>query len=336
MNSTAIVDFLPEINNHQGSILPGAPWLIAHKSMLGINKPYKITFNSKDYVLWQNQKGAIFALDNVCPHMQAPLSDGWVCKERNTITCPFHALEFDGQGKLYREGKLQERAIAKPLELIIEDDLIWTYGESKSRLPIPDLIPRITQGFQFLGVAEEKSIQADFLKCLKINYDFNHALATHREPFKFREMKVYNYQANGYYTKLDQELTRANNTLREVLQNPAFLTTPKTLHNQFEYSFPSTASIITSTIFGNLAQVFILYPEAEKRTKTFILLYAQPKNILSKFFFSLFKQSFLQAFDLVIEQDANALENLYPQQKPKIRLPREEIMFYAEKLYREW
>ncbi len=67
------------------SILPGAPWLIAHRSMLGVNNPYNITLNSQDYVLWQNSQGDIFALENVCPHMQAPLSKGWICESRNSI-----------------------------------------------------------------------------------------------------------------------------------------------------------------------------------------------------------------------------------------------------------
>lgn len=31
-------------------ILPGAPWLIAHKSMLGVTRPNKITLNGQDYV----------------------------------------------------------------------------------------------------------------------------------------------------------------------------------------------------------------------------------------------------------------------------------------------
>jgi len=116
-------------------ILAGAPWLIAHKSMLGVNKPHKITLNANDYVLWQNQKGEVFALDNVCPHMQAPLSNGWICKQRNTITCPFHALEFDGEGKLYREGKADGQSIAKPLKLIVVDDCIWTYGGFAPKIP---------------------------------------------------------------------------------------------------------------------------------------------------------------------------------------------------------
>ena len=318
------------------AILPGAPWLIAHKSMLGVNKPYKFTFNQQDYVMWQSQGGEVFALNNICPHMQAPLSDGWICRERNTITCPFHALEFNGEGKLYREGKVEGQAITQPLELIVEGDLIWTYGIHQPKLPVPNLIPRITEGYQFLGIAGEKSIQAEFLKCLKINYDFNHAIAAHREPFKFDKIEISNYQENGFYPTLEQELVRTQNTWREIIDNPALLTAPKTLHNHFEYAFPSISSLITKMDFGQLAQFFALYPESQNSTKTFALLYIKPKNKLNQFLSSLLKRHFLKSFDLVVEQDSHALENLYPEQKPKIRLPKEEIMFYAEKLYREW
>jgi len=44
------------------TILPGAPWLIAHRSILGINNPHKVSLNGQDYVLWQNPKGEVFAL----------------------------------------------------------------------------------------------------------------------------------------------------------------------------------------------------------------------------------------------------------------------------------
>ncbi|KST65767.1 Rieske (2Fe-2S) protein [Mastigocoleus testarum] len=162
-------------------VLPGAPWLIAHKSMLGINKPNKITLNGKDYVIWQNAKGEVFALDNICPHMQAPLSNGWVCKERNTIACPFHALEFDTKGRLYQDEKFNIQSLAEPLEL-------------------------------------------------------------------------------------------------------------KMIGTQFQYPFLK----------------------------------------------SLLKKSLLKAIDTIVEQDTTAVENLYPRQNPKIKLPNEEIMFYAEQLYQQW
>ncbi len=40
----------------------------------------------------------------------------------------------------------------------------------------------------------------------------------------------------------------------------------------------------------------------------------------------LFQNTFLQAAATVIEQNTTAVENLYPRQKPKIRLANEKIM----------
>ncbi len=48
-------------------MLEGAPWLLAHKSMLKINKPHKISLYGKDYVIWKDSKGNIQALPNICP-----------------------------------------------------------------------------------------------------------------------------------------------------------------------------------------------------------------------------------------------------------------------------
>jgi phenylpropionate dioxygenase-like ring-hydroxylating dioxygenase large terminal subunit len=61
--------------------LPGAPWLIAHKSMLKVNKPKLFTICGQDYVLWKNDKGEISALENICPTwVQSFLMVGFVRK----------------------------------------------------------------------------------------------------------------------------------------------------------------------------------------------------------------------------------------------------------------
>jgi YD repeat-containing protein len=319
-------------------VLPGAPWLIAHRSMLGVNQPYKITLNDQDYVLWQNTQGKISALENVCPHMQAPLSDGWICESRNSIACPFHALEFDGDGRLLKDGTPSGQPIAKPLELIVQDNLIWTYGGFTPRLGIPDLIAQRTQGLDFLGVAGENSIQADFLSCIKINYDFNHQNGSHRQSFRLRENRVHAFEYDGYYARVEQTLIREDNTLKEILENPALLSIPKTYQSELKYTFPSTTMFKAAVDFGDLPQFFILYPETACRTKTFVLCYGKWKNSLFTFpgFNTLVTKALLKATNKVVEQDLATLESLYPQQKTKIHLQKEEIMFYVEKLYCEW
>ena len=83
------------------SMLPGAPWLLAHKSMLNVNQPRKISLYGTDYVMWKDGTGAIQALPNACPHMGAMLSEGW-CEVQSDgtsqVACPFHALAFDASG----------------------------------------------------------------------------------------------------------------------------------------------------------------------------------------------------------------------------------------------
>jgi phenylpropionate dioxygenase-like ring-hydroxylating dioxygenase large terminal subunit len=254
-------------------VLPGAPWLVAHRSMLGVNKPYKLTLNNQDYVLWQNTQGKI-------SHMQAPLSEGWICESHNSIACPFHALEFNGSGQLLKDGKPHGQTIAKTLELVVQDDLVWTYGGFEPRLPIPDLIPRRIKGLSFLGVAGEKSIHASFLSCIKINYDFNHQNGSHRASFKIRENQVHAFEADGYRARVEQTFLREDNTLGEILENPALLSTPKAYNSELEYSFPSTTMFRAEVDVGHIPQFYILYPETEHRTKTFVLCYGKWKNPL--------------------------------------------------------
>ena len=40
-----------------------------------------------------NIDGQLCALDNVCPHRQGPLAQGWI--EGQTVVCPWHAWAFD-------------------------------------------------------------------------------------------------------------------------------------------------------------------------------------------------------------------------------------------------
>ena len=319
------------------SVLPGTPWLIAHRIMLGINCPYKVTLNGTDYVLWQSSDRTISALENSCPHMQAPLSEGWICRDRNTITCPFHALEFDNTGRFIELALTTEKgaskSLAKPLDIIVQGDFIWTYGNEEPKLEIPSLHETITAESVFVGATGGRTIKSSFLNATMINYDFNHAFTTHRHPLKLRQVNPSNYKESGHHSSVTQEIIRENNSWLEKLKNPALALTPQRYVNQFEYIFPSTTCVTADLPVGQVTSLFMLYPESETQTRSFVLVFAKT---FYGWLIPLLRSQTLKTFDLIVEQDANMLAQLYQRESPKIRLAKEEIMFRAEKLYHSW
>lgn len=63
-----------------------------------------------------NIEGQLHALDNLCPHRQGPLGQGWI--EGQTVVCPWHAWAFDCRTGL---AELPERAQVKVYPLKVEN-----------------------------------------------------------------------------------------------------------------------------------------------------------------------------------------------------------------------
>ena len=59
-----------------------------------------------------NVEGQLRALDNLCPHRDGPLGQGWI--EGNTVVCPWHAWAFDCQTGMAQEPE-QARVKVYPL-----------------------------------------------------------------------------------------------------------------------------------------------------------------------------------------------------------------------------
>jgi nitrite reductase (NADH) small subunit len=68
-----------------------------------------------------NVSGELSALDNVCPHRQGPLGEGWL--EGDSVVCPWHSWMFHAKSGVaeYPEG---ERVIAFPLKIEGDDVLV--------------------------------------------------------------------------------------------------------------------------------------------------------------------------------------------------------------------
>ncbi|WP_158791949.1 Rieske 2Fe-2S domain-containing protein [Granulicella sp. L60] len=68
-----------------------------------------------------NVNGVLSALDNICPHRQGPLGQGWV--EGEAVICPWHSWAFNVKTGL-AEFPAHERVEVFPLRVEGEDVLV--------------------------------------------------------------------------------------------------------------------------------------------------------------------------------------------------------------------
>lgn len=318
------------------SMLEGAPWLLAHKSMLGINQPKKVSLYGTDYVIWKDRTDQVNALPNTCPHMGAMLSEGW-CQERDdkssVVVCPFHALEFDREGCTVLPGS-QKKTLPQlqPLELIIQGDLIWSYGGCEPKIPIPNILNEISSQYEFIGHTADVSVETDLLTMLLVMHDYNHQNGTHRELFKITEVRFENFIDNGHHSHAFFENLTAPTSLVEKIKNPTLLLIPKVIKAHLENHFPSLVILHVENNLGKAAQIHLFVPESPTRTRTYILMYGIAKNPA----FKLVEKKFLSLAKVVVEQDADILGKIYANTPQKIKLNNEIGMDWVRRNFENW
>lgn len=318
------------------SMLEGAPWLLAHKSMLEVNKPKKVSLYGTDYVLWQDPTGKVNALPNACPHMGAMLSEGW-CQERedktSVVVCPFHALEFDSEGCTILPGsKKKTLSQLKPLELIIQGDFIWSYGGYEPKVPIPNILNEIASQYEFIGHTADTSVESDLLSMLLIMHDYNHQNGTHRPLFKIEEVQFESFIDGGHQSHAFYNLPTSPTNLKEKLSNPDLLLLPKVIKAHLENHFPFLVIAHVENWVGKVAQVHLFVPESKTRTRTYVLMYGIPKHPA----FKALGQKFLDFAKVIVEQDADILPKIYPNTPQKIKLNNEVGMDWARRNFESW
>ena len=305
------------------NMLQGAPWLLAHRSMLAVNKPFKVSLYGNDYVLWKDTGGNINALENTCPHMGAMLSEGW-CEAKpdgtSRIVCPFHALEFDGAGRTILPGSnKQTLSQLAQVELIIQGDFIWSYGGHEPKIPISNILNEIAANYEFIGQTGDCSVETDLRSMLLNMHDYNHQNGTHREMFKITEVQFDRFIDDGHHSDAYYNMPTAPGSLREKLKNPALLTMPKVLSAHLENYFPHLVIFHSDIAAGRIAQCHFFVPESPHRTRTYVLLFAQLKSPI----FRLMRKQFLNIIQVVVEQDADILSKIYSGAPQKIKLNNE-------------
>jgi len=315
--------------------LQGAPWLLAHRSMLK-QQPMKISLLGNDYVLWQDRHGKISALPNACPHMGAMLSEGWCVNKSDgssAIACPFHALEFNHLGCTVLPGSnKQTKSLLKPLELIIQGDFIWSYGGYEPKIAVPSIMNEIAAEYEFIGVTGERSIATDFLSLLLNMHDYNHQNGTHRELFEIEEVQVKQFIDEGLHSHAYLSQPRKQPTWRDILKNPAQLALPKVLEAHLENFFPFMGLLHGENKLLSLKECHFYVPEAEHRSRVFVLMYMKAHSVSAH----LLKGNLLKLIDVVVDQDAKILSKIYANTPQRIKLHNEVGMDWVRRNAREF
>lgn len=318
------------------SMLAGAPWLLAHKSMLSVNQPIKVSLYGDDYVLWKDHQNNVHALPNVCPHMGAMLSEGW-CEARpdgsSAVVCPFHALEFDAEGCTVLPGSNKKTLPQlQPLELVIQGDFIWSYGNAEPQIPIPTILNDIAESYELVGATGEMSVTTPLLPMLLNMHDYNHQNGTHREMFRIEEVQFDRFIDQGHHSEAFINMPKAAPTRQEIMKNPSILMMPKVIKAHLENYFPSIVIFRGETVAGPIIQCHLFIPESAESTRTYVLLFAQIKSPL----FRPLKRSFLDLVATVVEQDADILGKLYQNPPQNIKLNNEVGMDWVRRNYESW
>jgi phenylpropionate dioxygenase-like ring-hydroxylating dioxygenase large terminal subunit len=269
-------------------------------------------------------------------HMGAMLSEGW-CEAKpdgtSTVVCPFHALEFDGDGCTLLPGTdKQTLPQIEPLKLIVKDDFIWSYGGYEPKIPIPDILEKIAQQYEFIGYTADTSVETDLRSMLLIMHDYNHQNGTHRDLFEITEVQFEKFIDNGYHSEAFFNTPTAPKTFWQKLKQPNQFLLPDVIQAHLENYFPSLVIFHGSSPFGKIAQCHLFVPESLTKTRTYILLFGEASNPLAR----LLKNQFLGLSKVVVEQDAGILSKIYADAPQKIKLNNEVGMDWVKRNFVRW
>jgi len=166
---------------------PRGWFTVAWSSELVAGTVKPLVYFGKSLVLFRTESGVPVLLDAHCPHLGAHLGiGGKVQGER--ITCPFHAWQFDAQGKcaaIPYATKIPPRAQTPCHQLVEKNGVIMMWHDAAGGPPaweIPD-VPFVTEPGWFREEAHcEWQIKSHIQELVENAIDQSHFLSVHSLP----------------------------------------------------------------------------------------------------------------------------------------------------------
>lgn len=145
-------------------------------------KPLGVRRLGLDLVFWRNAEGAAVAQSDRCPHLGAALSAGTV--ENGCITCPFHGIRFDGNGRCTRVpsmgagARIPDALQARTYPTREQHGLVWLWwGDAAPAAMIP-FFDELDSGWSWQTQIVEWPV--NYTRAIENQLDVAHLAFVHR------------------------------------------------------------------------------------------------------------------------------------------------------------
>lgn len=163
-------------------------WVAAFADEVG-SRPLARWLLDTPVVLFRTESGQVAALEDRCPHRQAPLSSGKVCG--SAIQCGYHGFQFAADGRC-----IKVPSMARPAPLRVETfpvreigPLVWIYLGDKARIdfvPPPPVFSWMTDP-NFATRKGVMEISANYLLLKENVLDLTHLPYVHGTSFQIMD-----------------------------------------------------------------------------------------------------------------------------------------------------
>ena len=135
-----------------------------------------------DLVFWRNAAGEVVAQEDRCPHLGASLSLGSI--EGDCITCPFHGLRFDAQGRCTRvpsmgaSASIPEALHARTFPTREAQGFVWLWWGDESPSANVPFFDEIASGWTWYTTQVEWPV--NYTRAIENQLDVAHLAFVHR------------------------------------------------------------------------------------------------------------------------------------------------------------
>jgi len=161
------------LNNHW--------YIVLESEELRPNKIKKATRLGETIAFWRDSKNQVHATSDRCPHRGASLSEGTIKKD--CITCPFHGIQFNGEGECQHipyldDGQALHVMKIKSYRVTEVYGFIWLWHGDKFEGQEPVIFEQIKKGYAYYTY--KKVWETHYSRAIENQLDYYHLPFVHK------------------------------------------------------------------------------------------------------------------------------------------------------------